>query len=38
MDKNTSLYRFTSFEALIDIIQRESLIFVSPKKWEDAYE
>lgn len=38
MENNQSLYRFTTFEALVDIVQREALTFVSPTKWEDTYE
>jgi hypothetical protein len=33
-----SIYRFVSFESFVDIIQRKSLAFVSPSKWEDPYE
>ena len=33
-----SIYRFISFESFVDIVQRKSLAFVSPSKWEDPYE
>ncbi|MFC1538037.1 hypothetical protein ACFL6H_01310 [Candidatus Latescibacterota bacterium] len=36
--KNKSLYRFMSFESFVDTVQRKSLVFKHPDKWEDPYE
>ncbi|HUU86256.1 MAG TPA: hypothetical protein VMX17_00715, partial [Candidatus Glassbacteria bacterium] len=33
-----SIYRFTTFESFVDIVQSRELTFVSPSLWEDPYE
>ena len=37
-NKNESLYRFTLFESLVDIIQTKELTLISPSLWDDPYE
>lgn len=34
----SKIYRFTSFEALVDMIQKKALAFVIPNTWQDPYE
>lgn len=34
----TPLYRFTSFQSFVDVIQSKQLTFVKPDSWDDTYE
>lgn len=32
------LYRFTSFQSFVDVVQSKQLTFVKPESWDDTYE
>jgi len=38
MNKKNSIYRFTSFESFVNIVQNKKLAFVNHELWEDPYE